>query len=296
MKKCNKCKKEKPLTEFSKFKKTKDGLQYQCKDCVKSYDKARYEANKDKIKAQRKAKYEANKEEINAKNKAWREANKDKIKAYREANKDKINAKTKDWRENNKDRIKTYMKAYREKNKNEIKAYNKSWREANKDRVRAKSKAYREDNKDEIKAWMRAYSKKRFQEDPIFRLTVSMRNRVCGLLRGIKSTSTEKIIGCSYGQLYLHLNYNDFKEPSHDHIIPLSWAETEEELYALCRWENLQGMELKENLDKRHFYCSKEKADSVAKRHPNPKIIKIILERQLITKTKYIYKWRTYKR
>jgi len=293
MKKCSKCKKEKPLGEFSKDKRNKDGLQYQCKACFKSYDKARYESNKHKRKAQSRAWHEANRDKSNASSKAWYEANKDKVKDYNKANKDKIKSKNKAYREKNKDKIKAYNKSYREANKKMIQAQSKTYREANKDKIKDYTKAYREKNKDEIKDWMRDYNKKRFQEDPLFRLCVNMRNRVGSLLRGIKSTTTEKIIGCPYAQLYLHLNYNNFENPSHDHIIPLSWAETEEELYALFRWENLQGMEKKDNYSKRNFYCDKEKADNVVKIHPNPKIIKIILERQLITKNKYLHKCRT---
>ena len=34
---CNKCRELKDLTSFSKHKKSKDGLQYNCKDCAKIY-------------------------------------------------------------------------------------------------------------------------------------------------------------------------------------------------------------------------------------------------------------------
>ena len=33
MKKCCKCKEKKPLTEFHKMKRAKDGLQFKCKSC-----------------------------------------------------------------------------------------------------------------------------------------------------------------------------------------------------------------------------------------------------------------------
>jgi len=38
MKKCSKCKEDKPLDRFSKHKTNKDGLQYECKDCVDKYN------------------------------------------------------------------------------------------------------------------------------------------------------------------------------------------------------------------------------------------------------------------
>jgi excinuclease UvrABC nuclease subunit len=46
MKKCCKCSIEKPLTEFSKNKKSPDGLQWQCKVCKKGEFKQWYENNK----------------------------------------------------------------------------------------------------------------------------------------------------------------------------------------------------------------------------------------------------------
>ena len=90
MKQCTKCKQVKELTEFGKNGRLKNGLQSQCKYCIKSY----YQANKDKIRANQQAYYEANKKKISEKGKEFREANKEKIKAtkqaYYEANKEKI--------------------------------------------------------------------------------------------------------------------------------------------------------------------------------------------------------------
>lgn len=58
MKKCCKCKIEKPLEEFSKDKRAKDGKQGRCKAC----NKAHYEANKELALERMKAYYESNKE------------------------------------------------------------------------------------------------------------------------------------------------------------------------------------------------------------------------------------------
>jgi hypothetical protein len=40
---CRTCKKEKPLSEFNKDRRQKDGFATQCKECKHAYDKARYE-------------------------------------------------------------------------------------------------------------------------------------------------------------------------------------------------------------------------------------------------------------
>lgn len=47
MKICSKCGKEKPLTEFNKASRYKDGLRYDCKSCQKEYRKLNYIQNKD---------------------------------------------------------------------------------------------------------------------------------------------------------------------------------------------------------------------------------------------------------
>lgn len=41
-KKCTKCGRELPLSEFGKYNRTKDGLQYHCKQCVNESERNRY--------------------------------------------------------------------------------------------------------------------------------------------------------------------------------------------------------------------------------------------------------------
>ncbi len=59
-KKCRKCGEVKSADEFNKDASRKDGKQYQCKACEKSYK----QANKEKIAERKKAYYQANKEKI----------------------------------------------------------------------------------------------------------------------------------------------------------------------------------------------------------------------------------------
>mgnify|MGYP006409464129 CR=1 FL=1 len=60
MKKCNKCKVEKPLAEFNKHKGNKDGHRYACKSCSANY----YAENKEEIAKQQAKYYVENKEKI----------------------------------------------------------------------------------------------------------------------------------------------------------------------------------------------------------------------------------------
>lgn len=85
---CGKCKEYKPLTEFTKVSRRKDGLSLYCKSCV-SIMNAEYR--------------KANKDELNAKKQIYRKNNPDKIKAY---TKEYIN------REDVKKRMREYNKKY----------------------------------------------------------------------------------------------------------------------------------------------------------------------------------------
>ena len=67
------------------------------------------------------------------------------------------------------------------------------------------------------------------------------------------------MIGCTPEQLLEHLHktwYDNYGteyngEPVHiDHIIPLSSAETEEDMYKLCHYTNLQYLKPEDNLAK----------------------------------------------
>lgn len=99
MKKCKKCKTNKPLNEFHKCNLCKDGLRLVCKSCVKiekkEYDKVRYKDNKAKITANTKEYYSKNKKKYKDYNKEYRITNKkvlsEKKKKYDKNNSQKIN-------------------------------------------------------------------------------------------------------------------------------------------------------------------------------------------------------------
>ena len=109
-KKCTKCKKEKPLTDFCKNKKSKkDNLNYSCKPCsnasgLRSYHKYK-DVGENKIKhlTRGRKSYYNNHDKNLLKNKKFRENNALHVKLYKQeyAKKypDKLNASRKIWRD-----------------------------------------------------------------------------------------------------------------------------------------------------------------------------------------------------
>ena len=113
---CNKCKIEKPISEFHKRKDTKDGLGYKCKGCTIIYGKKYYKENKVKIKKYSKEYIEKNKEHFKQYMKDYEQRNAQKLKA-RKAKWYKKNAierrkKWKEWSENNREKINKYKREY----------------------------------------------------------------------------------------------------------------------------------------------------------------------------------------
>jgi len=84
MKTCACCKEVKPLTEFCKSAKRKDGHHYYCKPCHSASNKRWRDANLKQARATSLAYRLANPEKCHAASKAWEKANPEKVKAWRE--------------------------------------------------------------------------------------------------------------------------------------------------------------------------------------------------------------------
>ena len=113
-KRCSRCGEIKPVDDFYKDRKMKDGLTIYCKACSLASSKAYYKANTEKAKAARYAYYNANREKHRACVIAWNEANPEKLRAYtkawRDKNPDKILAANRAWRKANREKVNTYAK------------------------------------------------------------------------------------------------------------------------------------------------------------------------------------------
>ena len=207
---CSKCNIEKKPYDFGKYKNAKDGLKKVCKDCRKIESKNRYKNNKDYF-----------------------------LK-YRADNKKNILLKNKEYRENNPE----LRKQHYQKNKEKEKKY---------------AIEYRKNNE----FFYRNYYNNRYKTDVIFRLNKIIRSRLNKKLRKYDSNNSKKtieVLGCTIQELRDYIE-KQFKEGMTwnnrglkgwhiDHIIPLSSAKTEEELYKLCHYSNLQPLWAEENMKK----------------------------------------------
>ena len=134
------------------------------------------------------------------------------------------------------------------------------------DKIReAKSKGikYMSINKATIK-----YSEKRKEKhldrlanDHLYKVTISVRNLIRGaMLRGgyTKRSKTQDILGCTYNDFKIHLEklflpnmtWDNKAEWHIDHIIPISFAETEDEVIMLNHYSNLSPLWSIDNLSK----------------------------------------------
>jgi hypothetical protein len=219
---CSKCKINKPISDFVKHPQTKDGLQCRCNQCRK-IDREKY--------------YEKNKETINKKSKKYREENLEKLIEY-----------SKEYYDNNREVLLEKKKEYYKKNSKII---------------YEKLRDYNKKNKTKVIQYKNIYNKEKKKSSPLYKVRVLMRDRLNQFFKYSKTNknnSTINIIGCSPQFLKEYIE-NQFQEgmtwDNHglfgwhiDHIIPLSSAKTEEEIYKLCHYSNLQPLWAKENLKK----------------------------------------------
>jgi hypothetical protein len=259
MRVCKECKIEKELTEYKLKKNGKVNSSY-CKSC---YSLIYYHNDKENIKEERRRYYQNNKDEINKKSKLSYQKNKDKIsdrkKELYHLNKDKNSNRRKEYYENNKEVIKEKARKYYQDNKDEI---NEKRKESNRER----SLKYYYDNKDVQNKKSVERNKIRMKNDSLFKLSHNIRVLIRKSMQNrftTKSKKTIEILGCSFEEfkIYLESKFDDKMNWNNqgnywslDHIIPISFAKTEEEVYRLNHYTNFQPLYWLDNLKKSNKY------------------------------------------
>ena len=155
------------------------------------------------------------------------------------------------------------MKKYYENNKEKELLRFKRYRNENPEKRKETCKNYIQNNKDKYNEYSRNWKKTERLKNPIYKLISNLRERTKDYLcyKTYDSNShITNVIGCSPELLKEHIE-NQFTEGMSwdnygfygwhiDHIIPLSSAKTEYEIYKLCHYSNLQPLWAEDNLKK----------------------------------------------
>ena len=161
----------------------------------------------------------------------------------------------------NSDLLRIKRKDYYENNKSTFLSKAKRYREVNKKNILLSAKKYREKNKDKIAISKRLSTRKRYKKDGFFRVTTQLRKYVRRYFNiKTKPRKTMDIVGCEPNKLKINIEslfeswmswdnygYGNGKWVI-DHIIPLSSAKNEDELYSLCHYTNLQPLSWEDNM------------------------------------------------
>lgn len=232
---CKKCGELKNINDFDKSSRSKDGYFYMCKLCKKECSKIYYSKNKESIKINSKKYYKNNIENYRKKHKQYYQDNRDEVlertKLNQKNNREICSIRSRQWVLNNQDKV--------------IKTKN--------------------DFKEKYPNYHTEYISNRRKNDSLFRLIMNVRRRLLLYLKSKnikKDNKTFEIIGCTPEIIKEHLeskftegmNWNNHGEWHIDHIIPLSSAETEEDVYNLCHYTNLQPLWAIDNLKKGKKY------------------------------------------
>lgn len=222
---CKKCNESKTLDMYHKDSTKRDGLRNSCKECQKSYSSGFYKENRDRINDYSNNYYKkvSNKEEYKTKRKEYMDT----------------------WIMNNLDRKKAYDKEYNIKNRELI----KEQKLKNKEHINRVRRNTRRNN-------------------PLIRTKNNIRTLIFISIKNggfSKSMNTQKILGCSFVDFKIHLeskfehwmnwdNYGKYNGDLEfgwdiDHIIPVSSANSIDDIYLLNHYSNLQPLCSKINRD-----------------------------------------------
>ena len=158
---------------------------------------------------------------------------------------EKVKASWKKWGEKNSEKRKKYMDKYRKENAEKRAVYRREYYLNNKDT--------------EVQNSM-DYIQNRLETDELFRIKEKIRGVIKSRIHGGKKFRTCKILGCDYAvfKKYIEEQFqpgmtwdNHAVHGWHfDHIVPISSAKTEEDMYRLNHYTNFQPLWAEENLKK----------------------------------------------
>lgn len=166
----------------------------------------------------------------------------------------------KEYRKNNMEKIRNGRKEYYNRNKESI--LDKNVEYCRRNREHRNEKAKENYHKNNYKTKKSEYVINRMNNDELFKLKFNMRTLIRNAFRRAftsKSRKTSEILGCTFEEFKIYLeskfdeNMNWENQGTYwhlDHIIPISSAQTEEEVYKLNHYTNFQPLYWLDNLKK----------------------------------------------
>ena len=140
------------------------------------------------------------------------------------------------------------------------------------------SKNYPDLAKEYKKADVAIYVYEKKQKNPLIKFSNNIRFHMHRYLKGKKNKKSEEILGMTFKEFQQKIGVK--KKGVHlDHIIPLSWANSEEEIYCLNHYSNFQLLDAFENRSKSNRYCLRLNLNKVLEKHNNKALVKKILDR-----------------
>jgi hypothetical protein len=154
-------------------------------------------------------------------------------------------------------------RSYKKRNKEKVLISYSRYRENNKEKMKLSRNEYIIKNKDKITKYRTFYSDKRRKESNVVRISENIRRRINVFLKSKnfrKNNNTFQVVGCTpeFLKEYLESKFTEGMSWDNygyygwhiDHIIPLSLAKDEKEIYKFCHYTNLQPLWALENLSK----------------------------------------------
>lgn len=251
---CIKCKSYKSIELFYVKEDELDTMCTECRIKKREQGKKYREKNKDKIKDSSKKYYLDNRDKLLNYSKEF----------YLNLNKGERAIYQKEYRDKNMEKLSEKSKLFYEANKTNILKNSKEYRDNNKEYYCEYNKKYRVENKESINKNKREYQKKKREEDPVYRNYYLIKNAIhYSLKKGgfSKKSRTNEILGCSLKEFkeYIESKFEPWMtwenqgNPSDgiieinkswdiDHIIPISTANTEQQVIELNHYTNLQPL------------------------------------------------------
>lgn len=162
---------------------------------------------------------------------------------------------------NSPEKVKNQRNSYYQKNKEVILCKFRDYYQKNKEKLKYRSRSNYTNNKERAIAWSTNHIRKKRKEDNLFYLSQKIRRLILHSLTNkgfTKKSRTYEILGCGFEDFKKHIE-SQFADGMSwenrfgwhiDHIIPISSANTEEDVIRLNHYTNLQPLWAADNIRK----------------------------------------------